>query len=83
MRVVWKDSVAEAKPWTALQYRGHMVSQYGDGWATNIPGDNNIYFPRDCAMNAIDEILGGKTRKANPKRHELGVKIIGRKDDVS
>jgi hypothetical protein len=39
--------------------------------------------PRECALNAIDETLGGKTRKANPKRHQLGINIVGRKDDAS
>lgn len=83
MRIVWKDSMPKTKPYQTLQYRGCIVSQYGDGWITNIPGDNNIYFPRECAYNAIDEMLGGKTRKANPKRHQLGITVIGRKDDVS
>nr|DAJ97374.1 MAG TPA: hypothetical protein [Herelleviridae sp.] len=55
----------------------------GDGWIIDIPGDSNIYFPRECAYNAIDKALGGKTRKANPQRHKLGIKVIGRKDDVS
>jgi hypothetical protein len=32
------------------------------------------------AHNAIDKILGGKTRKANPGRHKLGIKIVGRKN---
>lgn len=83
MRIVWKDSSPKTKPWVTLQYRGFTVSQYGEGWITNVPGDDDIYFPRDCALNAIDDMLGGKTRKANPKRHELGIKVIGRKDDVS
>lgn len=83
MRIVWKDSMPKTKPYQTLQYRGCIVSQYGDGWITNIPGDDNIYFPRECAYNAIDEMLGGKTRKANPKRHQLGITIIGRKDDAS
>jgi len=83
MRIVWKDSSPKSKPWVTLQYRGYIVSQYEKGWVTNVPGDDNIYFPRDCALNAIDEILGGKTRKANPKRHQLGISIVGRKDDVS
>lgn len=83
MRIVWKDSSPHTKPWVTLQYRNYTVSQYGEGWVTNVPGDDNIYFPRDCALNAIDEMLGGKTRKANPKRHSLGIKVIGRKDDVS
>lgn len=83
MRIVWKDSSPKTKPWVTLQYRTFTISQYGEGWITNVPGDDNIYFPRDCALNAIDDMLGGKTCKANPKRHELGIKVIGRKDDVS
>lgn len=83
MRIVWKDSSPRTKPWLTFKYREHIVSQYGDGWITDIPGDNNIYFPRECAYNAIDKALGGKTRKANPQRHKLGIKVIGRKDDAS
>lgn len=83
MRIIWKDSSPKTKPWVMLQYRGFTVSQYGEGWITNVPGDDGIYFPRDCALNAIDDMLGGKTHKANPKRHKLGIKVIGRKDDVS
>lgn len=83
MRIVWKDSTPKTKTYQTLQYRDCTMSQYGDGWVTNVPGDDNIYFPRECAFNAIDEMLGGKTRKANPKRHQLGITVVGRKDDVS
>lgn len=83
MRIVWKDSAPKSKPWQTLQYRGCTISQYGDGWITNISDDDNIYFPRECAYNAVDQILGGETRKKNPKRHQMGVTVIGRKDDVS
>lgn len=83
MRIVWKDSSPKTKPWVELKYRNHLITQYGDGWVTDIPGDDNIYYPRESALNAIDEILGGKTRKANPQRHQLGINIIGRKDNVS
>ena len=83
MRIIWKDSAPKTKPLQTLQYRDCTISQYGDGWVTNVPGDDNIYFPRECAFNAIDEMLGGKTRKANPKRHRLGITVVGRKDDVS
>ncbi len=83
MRIVWKDSSPKTKPWVELKYRNHLITQYGDGWVTDIPGDDNIYYPRESALNAIDKILGGKTRKANPQRHQLGTNIIGRKDDVS
>ena len=83
MRIVWKDSAPKTKPLQTLQYRDCTISQCGDGWITNVPGDDNIYFPRECAFNAIDEMLGGKTRKANPKRYQLGITVVGRKDDVS
>lgn len=83
MRIVWKDSAPKTKPLQTLQYRERIISQYGDGWITNIPGDDNIYFPRECALNAIDQMLGGKTRTKNPQRHQLGITVIGRKDDVS
>lgn len=83
MRIVWKDSSPRTKPWVTLPYRGYEISQHGGGWITNVPGDMNIYYPRDSALNSIDEMLGGETRKKNPQRHKLGIKIIGRKDDVS
>lgn len=83
MRIVWKDSAPKSDVNQILRYRDCVISYYRDGWVTNIPGDDNIYFPRECALNAIDEMLGGKTRKANPKRHQLGIIVIGRKDDVS
>ena len=84
MRVVWKDSSPKTKPWIELKYRNYTISQYGDGWVTNIPGDQNIYFPRESAFNAIDETLGGSRRnKKEPERVKLGINIIGRKDDVS
>lgn len=84
MRVVWKDSSPKTKPWIELKYRNYTISQYGDGWITNIPGDQNIYFPRESAFNAIDETLGGSRRnKKEPERVKLGINIIGRKDDVS
>ena len=84
MRVVWKDSSPKTKPWIKLKYRNYTISQYGDGWITNIPGDQNIYFPRESAFNAIDKTLGGSRRnKKEPERVKLGINIIGRKDDVS
>lgn len=77
MRIVWKDSKPKTKTGQTLAYRGQVVTGYGGGWIIDIPGDNNIYFPRECALNAIDLTLGGIPRKANPQRHALGVKIIG------
>lgn len=46
MRIVWKDTAPKTNPGTELKYREHTISQYADGWITDIPGDNNIYFPR-------------------------------------
>ena len=85
MRIVWKDSSPKTKPWATLQYRDYTISQYGEGWITNVPGDHNIYYPRECALNAIDKMLGGERRKKNtvPERLQLGIRVIGRKDDVS
>lgn len=84
MRIVWKDTAPKTNPGTELKYREHKISQYGDGWITDIPGDNNIYFPRECALNAIDKVLGGKRRVSKePVRLKLGITVIGRKDDVS
>lgn len=83
MRVVWKDSSPHTKPWQTFQYRGCIISYHKNGWVTDIPGDDSIYFPRECAYNAVDQLLGGETRKKNPKRHEMGINIVGRKDDVS
>lgn len=75
MRVVWKDSLVR-KTYT---YRGHTIEKFKGGWITDIPGDEYIYQTAEQAHNAADKILGGKTRKANPARHKLGITIIGRK----
>lgn len=84
MRIVWKDSNPKTKDRNkVLRYREFTITQYGDGWITNMPGDNNIYLPRESAYNAIDEILGEKAHTPHPKRHAFGVTIIGRRDDVS
>lgn len=84
MRIVWKDSSPKTKPWVELKYRNHLITQYGDGWVTDIPGDDNIYYPRESALNAIDKILGGRRRNfKEPERVKSGINIIGRKDDVS
>lgn len=84
MRIVWKDSSPLTKPWVTLNYRGHTISQYENGWITDIPGDDNIYYPRECALNAIDKKLGGKRRNfKDPERLQLGIKVVGRKDDAS
>ena len=83
MRVIWKDSDPKTKIGQVLMYREHKVTGYGDGWITDIPGDNNIYFPRECALNAIDQALGGYGRNGKAERHALGIKIIGTKEGGS
>ncbi len=75
MRIVWKDS-REYKTYT---YRGHIIQRCNNGWITDIPGDDNVYYSAEMAHNAADILLGGKTRKASPGRQKLGVKVIGKK----
>ena len=75
MRVVWKDS----KSYKTYKYRGYIIEKCPEGWITNVPEDKYIYLSAETAHNAVDEMLGGKTRKANPARHKLGIKIVGEK----
>ena len=75
MRITWKDS----RTYKTYQYRNHIIERYKNGWITDIPGDDNIYSSAEVAHNAVDVILGGKTRKASPGRQALGVKVIGKK----
>lgn len=80
MRVIWKDSSPKTKVGQVLKYRDYEVTGYGDGWITNLPGDNNIYFPRECALNAIDKHIGGYGRNGKAERLALGIKVVGTKD---
>lgn len=75
MRIVWKDS----REYKTYIYRGYVIERFENGWITNIPGDDNIYYSAEITHNAVDKILGGKTRKASPARQKLGIKIIGKK----
>lgn len=75
MRIVWKDS----RKYKTYKYRGHTIEKCPGGWITTVPGDEYIYQSAETAHNAVDEMLGGKTRKANPARHKFGVKIVGKK----
>lgn len=75
MRIVWKDS----REYKTYKYRGHTIKKIPEGWITDIPDDEFIYYSAEQAHNAADKILGGNTRKANPTRHKLGIKIVGRK----
>lgn len=76
MRIIWKDS----RTYKTYNYRGYIIEKQSGGWSTTVPGDKYLYSSAETAHNAVDQLLGGKTRKANPGRHRLGVKIVGRKD---
>ena len=75
VRITWRDSLT----YKTYSYRGYTIEKIQEGWITNIPGDAYIYYSAEQAHNAADKILGGKTRKANPARHKLGITIVGRK----
>lgn len=76
MRIVWKDS----RTYKTYTYRNHTIQRYQNGWITNVPGDDNIYQNAEIAHNAVDMLLGGKTRKDSPGRQRFGIKVIGKKD---
>ena len=76
MRVIWQDS----REYKTYEYRGFTIKMVKEGWITTVPGDEYIYYSAEMAHNAVDKMLGGKTRKANPARHKLGIKIVGRKN---
>jgi hypothetical protein len=75
MRIVWKDS----RTYKTYCYRNHTIKRELNGWVTDVPGDDNIYYSAEMAHNAVDKMLGGKTRKASPGRQAHGIKIIGKK----
>ena len=79
MRIVWKDTgVAKVD----MKYRGYMLTPYKQGWTINVPGDDNIYGTNKSARNAIDKHLGiYDINNEDPKRHRLGIKIIGKIDE--
>ena len=76
MRITWQDS----REYKTYNYRGYTIERIDAGWITNVPGDKYIYHSAEIAHNAVDKMLGGKTRKANPARHAQGIKIVGIKD---
>lgn len=82
MRIVWKDSSA-TEPRKPLKYRKHFVRGYGEGWITDLPGDDNIYKNHYCAFNAIDKALGNRKREACEKQTKYGIQIIGVKNNES
>ena len=80
MRVVWKDSYnGRVKHNEGNKYRNCYIERFKGGWIVDLPEDDNIYRTLDCACNAIDKVLGGKTRKDASARQAKGIKIIGTK----
>ena len=79
MKIIWQDS----KKYKTYTYRGHTIEKINAGWITTVPGDEYIYQSAEIAHNAVDKMLGGNTRKANPGRHRLGIQIVGRKQGDS
>ena len=80
MRVVWKDSYnGRVKHKEGNKYRNCYIERFKGGWIVDLPGDDNIYRTLDCACNAIDKALGGKTRKDASARQAKGIEIIGTK----
>lgn len=75
MKVIWPDS----RTYKTYTYRGHTIEKCPGGWSTTVPGDKYIYYSAEHAHNAVDQMLGGKTRNANPGRHKIGIKIVGEK----
>lgn len=82
LRIVWKDSRVRTEKKT-LRYRKHLVSGYGHGWVTDIPGDDNIYKSHYCAFNAINKALGKRDREPCEKRKMCGIVVIGNKNDIA
>jgi hypothetical protein len=82
MRVVWKDS--NVRKYHKTKYRGYEIEQLeGGGCIINREGDDNTYSGRFSAMNAIDEYLGGSGQRGEAKRKELGVNIIGKRNETA
>jgi len=81
MRVVWKDS--KPKNYKPVKYRDHMIYGSPQGWTNTIPGDDNIYATHYDALNAIDAALGGTGQMGSAKRQKYGIKIVGKKSDVT
>ena len=80
MRVVWKDS-GNIKGYKPVKYRDHMIYGTPSGWTTTIPGDDNVYKTHYCALNAIDQALGGFGQMGCAKRRKYGITIIGKKGE--
>lgn len=87
MRIVWKDSDTKRNSATFKEshYRGYTISgsETGEGWVTDMPGDDNIYRVCDHALNAIDAELGGAGRHGVAEyRKNFGIKVIGKKEPI-
>ena len=81
MRVVWTDS--KPKNYKPVKYRDHMIYGSPEGWWNTIPGDDNLYATHYDALNAIDAALGGTGQMGSAKRQKYGIKIVGKKSDVT
>ena len=78
MRIIGKDScIPEYKTRT---YRGIKVRRDGDGWCTNLDGDDNIYKSYYSAYNAIDKYYGNRDGYNNIAQIKAGIKIIRQKE---
>lgn len=80
MRIVWEDS--RNKEYKPTKYRGYWVEGSWSGWTVDMPGDDNLYKTMYCALNAIDEYLGGTGKQGYAKRREYGIQIIGKKNKI-
>lgn len=83
MRVVWKDSFGRRENGMTSVYRRHAISAHGNGWVTDIIGDNNVYSSKWSAMNAIDQHYGDFAPDGSKKRFADGIKVIGQKNETA
>ncbi len=81
MRVVWKDS--KPKSYKPVKYRNYMIYGSPQGWSTTLPGDSHLYATHYDALNAIDAALGEHDPIGSAKRQKYGIKIVGKKNDVT
>ncbi len=71
------------KEYKPVKYRKHMMYGSLEGWWTTLPDDDNLYATIHSAMNAIDAALGDNGKKKSEKRLKHGIKIVGKKSDVT
>lgn len=79
MRIIWKDTV---KPKTPRRYRGFTVYGIGNGWATTMPDDDNIYRSYTDANNAIDKTIGGHGKGGPVDRIGGRISIVGNVNEL-